>query len=311
MTTRFPQGYFVDDRPRMLEHPVPVDAVDNKTIPLAEIFGPTIQGEGFLVGKSTYFVRVGGCDYKCLWCDTAHAVLPTEVRKLERKPVSEIILDLAEWRRGHPGATWLAISGGNPAMYDLHDLVRFWQTSGEYDGEYKITVETQGSRWAPWLREVDVLTVSPKPPSSGLSEEASLTNLRNFMEAHFGGLGYVEGRYVAIKCIVFDESDYQFAKEVHKIYDGFGFFLSTGTAMGGLSGKWVPPEFNGPDYFAPIREQPDHDWSKSGALVEPQWNLLLRYRWLAERMMNDPEMSDVAVGVQQHALLWGITTKGV
>ena len=41
---------------------------------IAEIFGPTIQGEGALIGLPTVFVRTGGCDYRCSWCDSLHAV---------------------------------------------------------------------------------------------------------------------------------------------------------------------------------------------------------------------------------------------
>ena len=42
-------------------------------IPVAEIFGPTIQGEGPHVGMQTLFVRVAGCDFKCAWCDSKFA----------------------------------------------------------------------------------------------------------------------------------------------------------------------------------------------------------------------------------------------
>src|SRR5260370_15944522 len=45
-------------------------------IRISEIFGPTIQGEGPLIGHPTVFVRTGGCDYRCRWCDTLYAVLP-------------------------------------------------------------------------------------------------------------------------------------------------------------------------------------------------------------------------------------------
>ena len=45
-------------------------------ISVSEIFGPTIQGEGSLIGTQTIFVRTGGCDYRCSWCDTGYAVLP-------------------------------------------------------------------------------------------------------------------------------------------------------------------------------------------------------------------------------------------
>jgi len=45
-------------------------------IAVSEIFGPTVQGEGALIGTQTLFVRTGGCDYRCSWCDTGYAVLP-------------------------------------------------------------------------------------------------------------------------------------------------------------------------------------------------------------------------------------------
>ena len=39
-------------------------------IPVMEIFGPTIQGEGMVIGQKTMFVRTAGCDYSCAWCDS-------------------------------------------------------------------------------------------------------------------------------------------------------------------------------------------------------------------------------------------------
>ncbi|MCB6939963.1 4Fe-4S cluster-binding domain-containing protein, partial [Agathobacter rectalis] len=40
-------------------------------IPVLEIFGPTIQGEGRVIGRKTMFVRTAGCDYRCSWCDSS------------------------------------------------------------------------------------------------------------------------------------------------------------------------------------------------------------------------------------------------
>ena len=40
-------------------------------IPVMEIFGPTIQGEGAVIGQKTMFVRTAGCDYSCSWCDSS------------------------------------------------------------------------------------------------------------------------------------------------------------------------------------------------------------------------------------------------
>ncbi|MBO1911807.1 7-carboxy-7-deazaguanine synthase QueE, partial [Microvirga sp. 3-52] len=40
-------------------------------IPVMEVFGPTIQGEGMVMGQKTMFVRTAGCDYSCAWCDSS------------------------------------------------------------------------------------------------------------------------------------------------------------------------------------------------------------------------------------------------
>lgn len=39
-------------------------------IPVLEIFGPTIQGEGAVIGRKTMFIRTAGCDFNCAWCDS-------------------------------------------------------------------------------------------------------------------------------------------------------------------------------------------------------------------------------------------------
>lgn len=305
-----------------------------KTVPVSEIFGPTIQGEGSLAGVPTYFLRVGGCDFGCLWCDTDQAVLPENVRKLDRlEPsiIAETLLGFASARRG---PRWLTISGGNPALYDLSTVVREWRDHHDADGLHgKIAVETQGSRWHPWLGGVDVLTVSPKPPSSGMTQHygaelgaLGMPVLENFMQEYgdaweswaISCLKSGEdphSRYVVLKVPCFDEDDYQFARALHVRYPLIRFFLSTGTAMGGLSGKWVPPlipdlregEY---DKFRSPRQYPGVNWSREIFKDSPA-TLLRRYRWLVERAMNDEAMANVAVFPQLHALIWGIDARGV
>src|SRR4051794_28690583 len=133
-----------------------------KLIPVVEIFGPTIQGEGAEAGIATHFVRVGGCDYRCSWCDTMYAVDPEIVRATAEKLSSDEIVTRVDALAGRPD--WVTISGGNPALHALGDLV-----SGLHAVGFRVSVETQGSRWASWLGSVDRLTVSPKPPSSGMA----------------------------------------------------------------------------------------------------------------------------------------------
>lgn len=290
------------------------DRMSRLTIPVSEIFGPTLEGEGPWAGMPTYFLRVGGCDFKCLWCDTDQAVLPERVKGLPRFTQAEIWEQVRDYAAAHPGPDLLAISGGNPGLYNLGLIVDEWQASASPSGRpRKVLVETQGSRWQNWFAQVNLLTVSPKPPSSGMTNES----LDAFMDGVSGAedywiheLGLQEGvihetvdrRWKMIfKVVVFDEADYQFARDLHVRYPLIPFHLSTGTAMGGLSGSWVPPDSRHLDQVATIL----------AAIVDTKLTLLERYRWLAERAMNDPLMSDVQVQVQLHCLIWGITTKGV
>lgn len=271
------------------------------TIPIAEIFGPTVQGEGSLAGRPTYFVRVGGCDFKCAWCDTGYAVNPKAVKGLPRMTQDEIIEKLWAHAEARPGPDWLSISGGNPALYDLGIVVTEWRKRNGYTG--KVTLETQGSKWTPWLALVDQLTISPKPPSSGM------TNGDDFAAFMASVDKYKEDGW-SLKVVVFDDADYDFAVKVHQTYPAARFYLSCGTAMGGLSGKWVPPLFEEDKVgsrFHRVRQNPDLHTN----YIETKDELMERWRWLVEKAVADPRMADVAIFPQMHALLWGISTKGV
>src|SRR3954451_9335561 len=111
-----------------------------KLIPVVEIFGPTIQGEGAEAGVPTRFVRVGGCDFRCSWCDTMYAVDPEIVRTTAEKLSTREIVERIEALDGRPD--WVTISGGNPALHTLDELVAGLHRSG-----FRVSVETQGSRW--------------------------------------------------------------------------------------------------------------------------------------------------------------------
>lgn len=252
----------------------------SKLFPVIEIFGPTIQGEGALAGRVTHFVRFGGCDYRCAWCDSGYAVLPKEVRansqKMSTDEITErIVLDLC----GQP--EWVTLSGGNPALHDLTDLV-----NRLHELKFKVAVETQGTIWKQWLRNVDQLTVSPKPPSSGMKNSAP--NLVGFMDNirnEYGDWG-IPGE-LCLKIPVFDETDYLFAHATHQLFPEIPFYLSVVTLMGGLDGHFGQGS------------------GDSGAPVDTRETLLDRYKWLAERTAGDSAMGDVTVIPQLHALIWG------
>lgn len=164
-------------------------------IPVSEIFGPTVQGEGLLIGHPTVFVRTGGCDYRCAWCDTLYAVLPEHRHDWRRMSAEAIMARVEELSGGRP--IMITLSGGNPAMHDLEPLIALGQAKG-----YNFAMETQGSLARPWFARLDHLILSPKPPSSG-------------METDWDSLAAcaVAGPRTMLKVVIFDDADFAYARE--------------------------------------------------------------------------------------------------
>jgi 7-carboxy-7-deazaguanine synthase len=193
-------------------------AAAEKTFPVVEIFGPTIQGEGWVAGLPTYFIRFGLCDYRCSWCDSLYAVLPEEVRKnatrLTAKQIDRVLAEPLQ-------ARWITFSGGNPALHDLGPLITLLRRK-----RLKIAVETQGSRWTPWLKRVDHLTISPKPPSSGEIGKKQDAQVKGFMRQVAGSMSPGEA---SLKIVVFDRDDLAWAIETAERYGFLPFFISVGT----------------------------------------------------------------------------------
>jgi 7-carboxy-7-deazaguanine synthase len=183
-------------------------------IPVAEIFGPTIQGEGSVIGKKTMFVRTYGCDYRCKWCDSAFTWDGTE-RPTLMKPeaIVERLFEL-----GGDGFNHVTISGGNPALIgdSMESLIDILQSCG-----IRVGLETQGSRWKDWFYKIDDLVISPKPPSSGMDTDFDMLTM--ICER----LMMVEGNY-SLKVVVFDDRDFEYAKMVHRMFPKIPFYLSVG-----------------------------------------------------------------------------------
>jgi len=103
-----------------------------KKLPLVEEFY-TIQGEGYHAGKPAYFIRIGGCDIGCSWCDTKFSWDPDIHPLVETDRVIENALDTK--------ARAVVVTGGEPLMYDLtylcselkkHGVETFVETCGAY-----------------------------------------------------------------------------------------------------------------------------------------------------------------------------------
>lgn len=169
------------------------------TFPVIETFGPTVQGEGPAAGLPCSFVRFGGCDWRCDWCDSMHAVDPGLVRANAEHLDPVQIADRVT-------APLVILSGGNPALLALEPLVFLLHERGQ-----QVHVETQGSKWRHWLGMVDRLIVSPKPPSSSMVSDRHDQQRRAFLDAALEGGTWDQ---VACKIVVRDEVDLTWARGV-------------------------------------------------------------------------------------------------
>ena len=111
---------------------------------IAEIFGPTIQGEGALIGQPTVFIRAGGCDYRCSWCDSLHAVESQYRHTWAPMSPDAVWNEVLRLSRSQP--LTVSISGGNPAIQDFGPVIERGRSLG-----YRFACETQGSVARPWF----------------------------------------------------------------------------------------------------------------------------------------------------------------
>lgn len=183
------------------------------TLRISEIFGPTVQGEGALIGEPTVFVRAGGCDYRCAWCDSLHAV-DSQFRHEWAAMTSPAVMDEIRRLSGGQPLT-VSISGGNPAIQDFGPLIELGKTE-----RYRFACETQGSVSQPWFAALDTLVLSPKPPSSG--ETPDWTKFERCIAAAGGA------PLVVLKIVIFNDDDYAWAKAAHVRYPQLPLFLQPG-----------------------------------------------------------------------------------
>ena len=108
---------------------------DSNTLPLMEDFY-TIQGEGYYQGNAAYFIRLGGCDVGCVWCDVKES---WDASAHPQVAIDEIVNRVRE-----SGSELAVITGGEPAMYNLTALTTKLKLSGirtniETSGAYELT----------------------------------------------------------------------------------------------------------------------------------------------------------------------------
>jgi organic radical activating enzyme len=154
---------------------------DGSLLPLMEDFY-TIQGEGFHSGKAAYFIRLGGCDVGCHWCDVK------ESWNAELHPLTSVEVIVANASK-YPAKT-VVVTGGEPLLYNL-DLL----TSKLKEKGIKTFIETSGAY--PLSGNWDWICLSPKKFKGPTPSIAPLAG--------------------ELKVIVFNKSDFDWAEEHAKL----------------------------------------------------------------------------------------------
>lgn len=268
----------------------------DKKIPLMEMFGPTIQGEGALCGYQTYFMRFGLCDYECTMCDSLHAVKPESVKRLATwETQNDIVGRFQELTEKNENVVpWVTYSGGNPCIHDLTDL-----TETLHDRGFRINVETQGTLCPSWLANVDMVTISPKSPGMGEKFDPE-------MFEHMLAFLAENNVPIVVKIVVFSARDLEFASMVFRRADEMldGYLASY---RGFLSlGNPYPP---GHDNLVRL-ENDIVDVGQRAAELQAELDdqiklrLLQDYRLMAEDILKDPRFADICFLPQLHVLTW-------
>jgi 7-carboxy-7-deazaguanine synthase len=146
-------------------------------LPVMEAFY-TLQGEGAHQGRAAYFIRLGGCDVGCVWCDVKDS---WDVTKHPLVSIDEIVSKAVS----HPGRL-AVVTGGEPLLHQLDALTNALHAAG-----FETNIETSGS--SPLSGHWDWICLSPKKFKAPLDEV--------IVKAH------------ELKVVVFNKHDFEWAEK--------------------------------------------------------------------------------------------------
>ena len=180
------------------------EELDNDKIPILEEFY-SIQGEGFNTGKAAYFVRTGGCDLACRWCDSRESWKP-EVHQFV--PIRQILNRVKQ-----TAADTIVVTGGEPLMYNFDHFCK----KAKKDN-FTLMIETCGAH--NYSGNWDWICLSPKKQKPPL-------------KIYFEKLN-------ELKVIIYEESDLEWAEEcAKKVHNNCILFLQPEWSRFEKTGKMV------------------------------------------------------------------------
>ena len=151
--------------------------MSNTTLPLMEHFY-TLQGEGFHTGRAAYFLRLGGCDVGCVWCDVKESWDANNHPKVDINTMLQYIKEAK--------AEMAVITGGEPLLHNLEELTQLLKSNN-----IETNIETSGS--SPLSGSWDWICLSPKKFKEPLLEVIEKAN--------------------ELKIVVFNKSDFEWAEK--------------------------------------------------------------------------------------------------
>ena len=157
-----------------------IETITQESLPVMEAFY-TIQGEGNFQGRAAYFIRLGGCDVGCIWCDVKES---WDAGKHTNIIISEIVEQAAQYP-----SKLAVVTGGEPLMYNLDELTSKLKKKG-------ITTNLETSGAYPLSGTWDWICLSPK--------KFKFPTEDNYANAN------------ELKVIVFNKSDFKWAEEQRK-----------------------------------------------------------------------------------------------
>lgn len=159
---------------------------------ITEIFR-SIQGESTYAGRPCIFVRLTGCNLRCVWCDTEYSFYGGQKMSIEE--ALDVVRGFSE-KDGRRAVNLIEITGGEPLLqkevYSLMDCL--------LAGGYTVLVETSGERFVGQLPEQVVRVIDVKCPGSGEGGTFNMENLRVLRPSD------------QLKFVMTDRADYDFAR---------------------------------------------------------------------------------------------------
>jgi len=146
-------------------------------LPVMESFY-TLQGEGYHQGRAAYFIRLGGCDVGCVWCDVKES---WDAEKHPKRSIESLVEEVKQ-----TAAKLVVITGGEPLMHDLETLTAALQSAG-----FETNIETSGSH--PLSGHWNWICLSPKKFKEPLPDILPFAN--------------------ELKVVIFNKTDFNWAEK--------------------------------------------------------------------------------------------------